>query len=158
MTTLTQRCVRCVPNMHRVVLDTVIFVRSLINPSGLWGRLVFTHGERHRLVVSEPIVREILEVLRRPELTRKYRGVASVNLQTILDILANAEVIAVKDVPAIGRDPKDDKFLVTAARASAEYLVSEDNDLLDIHVYEGVQIINAATFLAMLEQKDDRTS
>ncbi|MHB8647830.1 MAG: PIN domain-containing protein, partial [Thermomicrobiales bacterium] len=95
--------------MHRVVFDTVIFVRSLINRSGLWGRLVFMHGERYRLVISEPIALETLEVLHRPELARKYRGVASANLQTILDILASAEVVVVDEIPAVSRDPHDDK-------------------------------------------------
>lgn len=137
--------------MHRVVFDTVIFVRSLINRSGLWGRLVFTHGERYRLIISEQIAVEILEVLHRPELTRKYRGVASANLQTILDILASAEIVAVGEVPAVSRDPKDDKFLATATQAGAEYLVSEDQDSLVLQEYEGVRIVNAATFLDFLD-------
>ena len=143
--------------MHRVVLDTVIFVRSLINRSGLWGRLVFVHGERYRLVISEPIVREILEVLRRPELARKYRGFASANLQTILDIVARAEVVELGEIPAVSRDPKDDKFLATAAQAGADFLVSEDQDLLVLREYEGVRIVDAATFLALLGAQEDTT-
>ncbi len=153
MTILTRRFVPCAPSIqivHRVVFDTVIFVRSLINRSGLWGRLVFTHGERYRLVISEPIVVEILEVLRRPELTRKYRGVASANLETILGILASAEIVIVDEIPAVSRDPKDDKFLATAALAGADYLVSEDQDLLVLQEYNGVRIVDAATFLNLL--------
>ena len=153
MTTLTRQCVQCVPSIpsvHRVVFDAVIFVRSLINCSGLWRRLVFTHGERYRLVISEPIAVEILEVLHRPELTRKYRGAASANLQTILDILANAEIVIVDEIPAVSRDPKDDKFLATAALAGADYLVSEDEDLLVLREYRGVRIVDAATFLDLL--------
>lgn len=152
MTILTRRCVRCAPNMHKVVLDTVVFVRSLINRSGVWGRLVFSHGEQYRLIISEPIAVEILEVLRRPELARKYRGVASANLEAILDILATAEVVMLGDIPAVSRDPKDDKFLATAAEAGADYLVSEDQDLLVLREYEGVRIVDAVTFLALLEQ------
>lgn len=151
MTTSTRQCARCGPNMHNVVLDTVIFVRSLINPSDLWGRLVFVHGARYRLVVSEPVVVEILEVLHRPELARKYRGVARANLQTVLDILADARVIEVGEIPTIGRDPKDDKFLVTAALAGADYLVSEDQDLLVLREYEGMHIVDGATFLDLLD-------
>ncbi len=50
----------------RIVVDTVVFVRALINPYGRWGRLVFEHADRHNLVLSEPITREVLEVLHRP--------------------------------------------------------------------------------------------
>lgn len=154
MTTLTRRCARYVPSIpsvHRVVFDTVIFVRSLINRSGLWRRLVFTHGERYRLIISEPIAVEILEVLHRPELTRKYCGTANANIQTILDILARAEIVIVDEIPAVSRDPKDDKFLATAALAGADYLVSEDQDLLVLQEYSGVRIVEAATFLDLLD-------
>ena len=49
--------------MLRVVFDTVIFVRALINPHGIWGRLIFQHADAYTLVISPPVVAEILEVL-----------------------------------------------------------------------------------------------
>lgn len=78
--------------MISAVLDTVVFVRSLINPYSVWGRIVFEWDTQYRLVVSQPVLLEILEVLRRPELTRKYRGVATRDPATLLAILAGAEV------------------------------------------------------------------
>jgi putative PIN family toxin of toxin-antitoxin system len=148
--------------MPRVVFDTVVFVRSLINPAGVWGRLVFDHAGDYRLIVSEPIAREVLEVIRRPELARKYRGLATRNLHAILAILAGAEAVDLTasaaqraDVP-ISRDPKDDKFLLTAALAGADYLVTEDRDILDdFATYQGVAIVNALTFLRLLEAPSD---
>ncbi len=86
-----------------------------------------------------------------PELTCKYRGAANANIQTILDILAHAEIVIVDEIPAVSRDPKDDKFLATAALAGAEFLVSEDQDLLVLREYEGVRIVDAATFLDLLD-------
>lgn len=74
--------------MLRTVLDTVVFVRALINPRGLWGRLVFEHADRYRLVVSPPVLREIVEVLRRPELTAKSRRLAALEARRIIDLLA----------------------------------------------------------------------
>ncbi|HLJ68344.1 MAG TPA: hypothetical protein VKX16_13385 [Chloroflexota bacterium] len=46
----------------RVVLDTVVFVRALINPYGMWGKLLFASADSYELVLSEPIIREGLEV------------------------------------------------------------------------------------------------
>ena len=34
--------------------------------------------------------------------------------------------------PQVSRDPKDDKFLATAVASEADYVVSEDRDLLDL--------------------------
>ncbi|MCA1668658.1 MAG: putative toxin-antitoxin system toxin component, PIN family [Thermomicrobia bacterium] len=148
---MAQRCAQYVPSsMYSIVLDTVIFVRSLINPSGLWGGSSSRMG-RYRLITSEAIAVEILEELRRPELAREYCGVASANYQIILDILAHAEAVTVEDIPAVSRDPKDDKFLATAMLAGAQYLVSEDQDLLVLREYAGVRIVDALTFLRLHE-------
>lgn len=59
--------------------------------------------------------------------------------------------VEVRDVPAVSRDAKDDKFLATAVAGRAASIVSENRDLLDIEEYEGIPIIAAAAFLALLE-------
>jgi len=46
----------------RAVLDTVVFLRALINPHGRWGRLLFDLSDRYVLVLSPEIIKEILSV------------------------------------------------------------------------------------------------
>ena len=46
----------------------------------------------------------------------------------------------------VSRDPDDDKFIECAVDAKALYIVSGDNDLLDIGQYEDIQIITAKEF------------
>lgn len=134
----------------RVVLDTVILVRRLINPFSVWGRLVFDEATRYRWVISAAIEAEYLDVLGRPELVRKYRMVASRDLATIEMQLATATVVAPSHEPAVCRDPADDKFLAAAIAGSAQFIVSEDRDLLDLGPYENIQIVTAGDFLRML--------
>jgi len=50
------------------------------------------------------------------------------------------------------RDPEDDKFLASAIEAEAEYVVSGDNDLLDLKMYRGVRIVTPAKFLRTLRE------
>lgn len=139
--------------MPRVVFDTVVFVRSLINPHGMWGRLVFAHSNQYRLFVSQPVLLEILEVLHRPELTGKFRSLAGLDRTRVLDLLGYAEAVDVPTIPSVSRDPKDDKFLATAEAAAADYLVTEDDDLLVLGEYRGVKIVNARAFLRVLERE-----
>lgn len=139
--------------MLRVVIDTVVFVRSLINPYGRWGALIFEYADEYRLFVSEPVLVEILEVLARPELTRKFRSLRGLNRKKVLDLLAQANVVELPTIFSVSRDPKDDKFLATARAAKAQYLVSEDRDLLDLGEYEEVKIVNALQFLRILEEE-----
>ncbi len=137
----------------RAVFDTVIFVRCLLNPLSAWGRLVFTRHADYRLIVSTPVLREVLEVLDRPELTRRFRFVAGMDKARVLTLLADAEVVAIDEdaLPRVSRDPNDDMFLATAVAGSASYIVSEDRDLLDLSEYVRIRIVNAETFLGLLD-------
>lgn len=136
--------------MIRIVIDTVGFVRGLINPLSRWGHILFDYADDYQLIVSEPIILEVLDVLRRPAVVRLFKTLPGRDVAAIVAILTDAELVEVQEILAISRDPKDDKFLATAARAGADYLVSEDEDLLVLREYEGVRIVDAATFLALL--------
>ena len=138
--------------MIRVVFDTVVFVRSLINPRSIAERLVFLHSHRYQLFLSKPVLLEILEVLRRPELTRKFHTLHGMDMRAILGILAQAQVVDIAEIPPVSRDEKDDKFLATAAAADANFLVSDDQDLLVLGEYHGVRIVDTLRFLSLLEQ------
>ncbi len=134
----------------RVVFDTVGFVRALINPLSRWGHIVYDYADSYTLVISEPIVLEVLDVLRRPEVNRLFRTLPGRDPAAIIAILQAAEAVDVTDIPAVSRDPKDDKFLATAIAADADYLVSEDRDLLDIKGHNGITIIRGEEFLDIL--------
>lgn len=45
----------------------------------------------------------------------------------------------------------DDKFIATALEAKADYLISADQDLLDIKKYQGIKIIDAESFIKLFK-------
>src|SRR3989344_4920717 len=137
--------------MLNVVFDTVGFVRSLINPSNYWGRIIFQYTSSYQLIVSREILIEIIEVLKRSHLVTKYNSLQDRDVDKILQILAGAKVVKATNIEPVSRDPDDDKFLATAKSAKADYLVSADKDLLDLEEYAGIKIITAETFLKILE-------
>jgi uncharacterized protein len=134
-----------------VVFDTVVFVRSLINPHSFWGRLVFEHSHEYRLFLTPQTLREYVEVLQRPELTSKFTTFKDIDVARLPEIFQQAEVVTPKSEPQVSRDFKDNKFLAAAEAATADYLVSEDRDLLDLTEHEGTRIITAYEFLQILE-------
>jgi putative PIN family toxin of toxin-antitoxin system len=134
-----------------VIFDTVVFVRALINPHSFWGRLVFEHYHEYRLIVSPQLVREYVEVLQRPELTRIFSTLKGIDVTRILEIMQKADVVIPQQEPDVSRDIKDNKFLAAAQAARADYIVSEDRDLLDLDEYEGARIIPAHEFLNILK-------
>lgn len=102
------------------------------------------------MFVSEPVVKEILEVIKRPELTTKFHALTKINLPAVVELLGQASAVEISKIPLISRDPEDNKFIATALSANADYLVSEDKDLLDLKEYKGVKIINTDTFIQLL--------
>lgn len=152
---MTRRSRLSVNHMSTVVLDTVIFIRALLNPHGFSGRLLFEYSNDYRLVLSLQLIEEILEVLGRREIIERFH-LRQTNLPEamarLIKSINSAEIIEIDEIPAISRDPKDDKFLATAKTANADYLVSADKDLLDLKRYKGVEIIDAETFLRILQK------
>lgn len=53
----------------------------------------------------------------------------------------------IHSIDAVDDDPEDDKFLECAVVADADYVVSGDNDLLELDSYRGVEIVSPADFL-----------
>ncbi|MCA6518021.1 MAG: putative toxin-antitoxin system toxin component, PIN family [Pseudanabaena sp. M110S1SP2A07QC] len=45
------------------------------------------------------------------------------------------------------RYPKDDKFLELAVNGKADYLITGDKDLLVLHPFRDIEIINPSDFL-----------
>src|SRR5215217_5344306 len=59
--------------MLRVVFDTVVFVRALLNLRSVPGRVVFHYADRYQLILSTPLVVEILRVMARDEIVGKLQ-------------------------------------------------------------------------------------
>jgi hypothetical protein len=133
-----------------VIFDTVVFVRALINPHSFWGRLVFEHYREYQLIISPQILSEIIEVLRRPELTSRFSAIQGIDAESIIETLSQAEVVMPEGEPQASRDVKDNKFIAAAEASNADYLVSEDRDLLDLVKYKDTRIVTAREFLEIL--------
>ena len=72
----------------------------------------------------EPIVKEILEVLKRPELTSKFHTLKKMDFNKILKILSHAQAVEIPNVPNVSRDPKDNIFIATVIEAEIDFLFS----------------------------------
>ncbi len=136
--------------MINVVVDTVIFLRALINPRGLNEKVIRRRNE-FNLVISEQIIKEVTEVLCRPIVRNKFPHITDVKVKDMLDIVGTIETVTIKSRINVCRDPKDNKFLECALDGGADYLVTADKDLLDIKIYGRTKIITAAEFTRILD-------
>ena len=63
------------------------------------------------------------------------------------NFLKTVEFVEVGEIINICRDPKDDKILALALNGKADYIITGDQDLLVLKLFESVQIITIDEFL-----------
>lgn len=134
----------------RAVIDTVVFVRALINPHGRWGRLLFQLCDRYTIVLSPDIIREILDVLHRSGLRERFPQIDEVAVSRALAVIERAEVVTPAVSLSVCHDPNDDKFFECAMAGEASYIVSEDKDVLTVGEYQGIKTVSAAEFTRLI--------
>jgi putative PIN family toxin of toxin-antitoxin system len=138
----------------RAVLDTNIIVSGVIKEEGPSGKILrFLLQERKFIsVTSLEILAEIREVLRREKI-RKYHGWTHEQVDMFVAVLYAQSVVTEGEltVSIVSRDPEDNKFLACAQEGKADYLVTGDDDLLNIKSHEGTLIVPPAAFLSVLQ-------
>lgn len=134
-----------------VVIDTQIVLRATLNERSLPAKILFELGNRYLLAVSPGIRAEVEDVLNRPALRARFPGLTDISVAQTLAVLDAGQQVIPEEVPAASRDPKDDIFLATAVVSGAQYIVSEDKDLLVLDPYQGIRVLNALDFLRFIE-------
>jgi putative PIN family toxin of toxin-antitoxin system len=94
------------------------------------------------------MLQEYLRVFAYP----KFRLTDQEVRQALEEFLPHVEVAAPRRrVEVIHRDPADNKFLECAIAGKARYLVSGDDDLLSVKLFQNVRLVAVAEFLEILE-------
>ncbi len=142
--------------MLRAVLDTNVFVSSLLNKTGAPARLLdaWRAGE-YLLVTSPPIMAEIKAVLELPRIRDKY-ALTDQDIRQLLDLLEKDAILVPGLSPVnntILQDPKDEIFLSCALDAGADVIVSGDRHLLSLKAFEGIPIVLVRQFLDRLAEQ-----
>jgi putative PIN family toxin of toxin-antitoxin system len=118
-----------------VVFDCMTFLQATTSPTGPSAacfRLV--EAGRVRLVVSQPILDEVRNVLSRPRIRKRNPHLTDEAVDAFLTHVLQVATRAATP-PAVfqyPRDPKDEPYLNLAISERATLLVSWDNDLLDL--------------------------
>jgi len=112
------------------------------------------------LCVSAAILEEVKDVLSRDQLRRKFPALTDDAVDALIrDVQSVAFFVdVVPHVFDLPRDPKDEKYLDAAIACDAVYLVSRDNDILDLskdeafrQKYPHLTILDPVEFLKMIK-------
>jgi len=140
--------------MLKVVLDTNIFVSSLLVKAGLPAQILDAWRERrYLLIVSPAIIAETRATLDYPRIRRKY-AITDEDVEQLVTLLERDALLVPGDADvagAIPKDPADEMVLACAVDAHADVIVSGDRHLLGLGSYRSIPILTVRQFLKRLE-------
>lgn len=146
----------------RALLDANVFISYLLstNRRASATAALFQSANQNRLILLFPpaVEGEIrATVASRPHLAVRLDENDIDQLIDTIEILAAPATPLLGPYPPIGRDPKDDYLIAHAVVAEADYLVSWDQDLLDLREIGGVKIVSPPELLAHLRDEPLRS-
>jgi len=148
--------------MINAVFDTVIYLQAALSDKGAaYACWQLVEKGEVRVFITEAILAEIEDVLNRPKLRKKYSVLTDEKIAEVLQsVRAHAVLIEnINRIYAFERDPNDEVFINLALVCKAEFLVSRDNDLLDLRKDESfkisfpqLRIVSPAEFLEIYRE------
>lgn len=129
----------------RVVVDTNVLVSALLLPRSIPRQAFDLVLGKGQLLVSVATIAEYHNVLVRPKFNRYLPE--TLRLEFLAALVRDAELIEVSQDVRDCRDVKDNQFLEVAICGAASHLLTGDSDLLDLHPYRGIRILNPQAIL-----------
>lgn len=140
--------------MVRIVLDTNQFVSALLKPGSNPDAIMELVREgKALLLLSEAICDEILRVLTYPKIRKRLNR----SDEYLADFVGKLKGVAIITpgrllLDPLPTDPDDTKYLECAIEGKADFIVSGDHHLTDLKVFQGIRIVDPATFLALIKE------
>lgn len=135
------------PDNPVYILDANVIVSAVLLPRSLT-RKAFDKALREGVIaVSEAVVNELDDVLRRSRLNKYIHE--EDRIQFLMVLLRESRLVRVNRIVEDCRDPKDNKYLELALESGASCILSGDRDLLMLNPYHGIPILTPRQFLGI---------
>jgi putative PIN family toxin of toxin-antitoxin system len=132
--------------MLKAVFDTNILFSATGWRGSPYQCLALARSGKISLVLCKEILTEYHE-----KLQTKLAMTPEQATRAVAEILTCAKLTDIKnELHVVKDDPDDDKVVECAVAGEAAYIVSGDRHLLNIKEYEGISIIRANDFLALV--------
>ena len=143
----------------KIVFDTNILVRAFMSPRGSANQaLNATFANRHTLVLSNDILREVTDVLRRPRVVSRHAK-SEEHVHDFGNWLKQVALIVAPDLIAFApiRDANDTSVMRTAIAGTADIICTLDRDFFESPAAEflkdvGITVLTDVQLLHRLRQ------
>jgi putative PIN family toxin of toxin-antitoxin system len=130
----------------RAVIDTNVVVSGFLFSGAPSKILSLWQSGRLKPIASAEIINEYIRVLAYPKFNLSEE---EIDYLLHVEILPYFDIIQVdqKSSSIIKDDPQDDKFLLCASSADAQFIISGDRHLLMLGEYKKIKILTPKQFL-----------
>jgi len=129
----------------RFVIDTNVLISAAVFYPSLGGRAFREANRIGYILQSIDTLHELEDVLRRPKFDRFVS--LDTRLRFLEALLHKVQLVPITERVTVCREPKDDQFLELAINGQADAILTGDDDLLVLHPFRGIPIVNAPSFL-----------
>jgi len=134
--------------VHRVVIDTNVFVSGTIQKKGFPCKVVKAwENDVLILVTSGPLIEDVNKVLHYDKIRVRYALKDEEVKQILLNLMRYS--IFVNDLPklnVIKEDPSDNNVLAAAIGGRADHIISGDSHLLTLKAFKEIEIMTPKVF------------
>jgi putative PIN family toxin of toxin-antitoxin system len=135
---------------YTAVFDTNILLSALLSPnSNPFRCLALAKIEQLESVTCKEILDEFAE-----KLLLKFKFSEEVTQVAVEEVQSLSRLVTISGtLKAVPNDPDDDMVIECAVAGDATHIVTGDKHLLTLKAYQGISIIKASEFVALLSQK-----
>jgi putative PIN family toxin of toxin-antitoxin system len=127
-----------------LVIDTNLWISFIISKRLNQLEQILLAGNC-KILLSSELIQELEETITKPKLQKYFSGNALEEMLNIFDPFI--DFVEIKSKIEICRDPKDDFLLALAIDGKANFILTGDNDLLDIGKIGETYIVKIADFI-----------
>ena len=132
--------------LPRIVLDTNLIVSAALIADSIPRRTFNKALGKGVILLSIPMLFEILDVFHRNKFD-KYVAETE-RMRFLVNFLKITEFIEITEAINICRDERDNKLLELARSGNADFLVTGDQDLLELNPFKKIEILNPNEFIS----------
>ena len=122
----------------KCVVDTNVLISAALT-KGVPFRIVEHLIKNNALIFSKETISELSSRITQSKFD-KYVS-AEDREAYVNNLILSADLVIIDNLIQGCRDRDDDKFLETAVKGDAQYIISGDQDLLTMHRFEGIDIV-----------------
>ena len=127
----------------KCVVDTNVLISAALT-KGAPFRIVEHLIKNNALIFSKETIRELSSRITQPKFD-KYVS-AEDHEAYVNNLILSADLVIIDNLIQGCRHRDDDKFLETAVKGDARFIISGDQDLLTMHRFEGIDIVTVQEF------------